>query len=69
VSKVAKCSLGKKVLGGGCITTWQFQTYTNRPYSADAGVNNAWECRWHYDNPLINGTASHHVYAICATLP
>lgn len=62
-SRVASCSAGKKVLGGGCIATWQFQLYSNRPY----GANNSWQCSWHYDNPNINGTASFHVYAICAT--
>ena len=62
-SRVASCSAGKKVLGGGCIATWQFQLYSNRPY----GAYNSWQCSWHYDNPNINGTASFHVYAICAT--
>lgn len=63
-TRVASCSAGKKVLGGGCIATWQFQQYGSRPVG-----DNAWECQWHYDNPEINGTASFHVYAICATAP
>ena len=64
-SRVASCSAGKKILGGGCIATWQLQQYANRPYSA----NNSWQCSWHYDNPQISGSASYHVYAICATVP
>jgi hypothetical protein len=64
-SRVASCSAGKKVLGGGCIATWQFQLYSNRPYDA----NNSWQCSWHYDNPQISGSASYHVYPICATVP
>lgn len=64
-SRIASCSTGKKVLGGGCIATWQFQLYSNRPY----GANDSWQCSWHYDNPQISGTASYHVYAICATIP
>lgn len=68
-TRVAKCSQGKRILGGGCIATWSFQIYSNRPFSADGGVNNAWHCGWHFGDPNINGTASYHVYAICATLP
>ncbi len=46
-TRVATCSAGKKVLGGGCIATWQFQLYSSRPH----GFNDSWQCSWHLRQP------------------